>query len=168
MTGPAARRSARERSGGEEKERPRFAVWGGRMNLLKAGGTAAQTAFQASSNRGMHTTPRRDSLMVKRWLKRASEPSRTKQGTQAPARILPHFQGRRSMFSAQTSPSHTAHGAWTGASSCPGTALSYRRLVVTAFEAERKVEHPLERRRPGGDLIVLPALVVQYPEVFVR
>ena len=56
------------RSGGqlrcsEEKERPRFAVWGGRMNLLEAGGTAAQATFQASSYRGMHTTQRRDSLM---------------------------------------------------------------------------------------------------------
>jgi hypothetical protein len=30
----------------------------------------------------MHTTQRRDSLMVKRWLKRASEPSRAKQGAQ--------------------------------------------------------------------------------------
>jgi hypothetical protein len=33
------------------------------MNLLKAGGTAAQAALQASSCRGMHTTQRRDSLM---------------------------------------------------------------------------------------------------------
>jgi hypothetical protein len=33
------------------------------MNLLKAGGTAAQAALQASSYRGMHTTQRRDSLM---------------------------------------------------------------------------------------------------------
>ena len=71
------------------------------MNLLKAGGTAAQAALQASSYRGMHTTPRRDSLMVKRWLKRASEPSRAKQGTQTPGRILQHFEGIASMFHAQ-------------------------------------------------------------------
>ena len=77
---------------GPEGKKPRFAVWGGRMNLLKAGGTAAQAVLQASSCRGMHTTPRRDSLMVKRWLKRAPEPSRTKQGTQTPWRILLHFQ----------------------------------------------------------------------------
>jgi len=63
------------------------------MNLLKAGGTAAQAALQASSYRGMHTTPRRDSLMVKRWLKRASEPSRAKQGTQTPGKILQHSTG---------------------------------------------------------------------------
>jgi hypothetical protein len=50
------------------------------MNLLKAGGTAAETALQASSCRGMHTTQRRDSLMVKRWLKRASETITDKAG----------------------------------------------------------------------------------------
>ena len=61
LRGP--RRSARLAfRDGEEKERPRFAVWGGRMNLRKAGGTAAQAALQASSCRGMHTTRRRDSL----------------------------------------------------------------------------------------------------------
>jgi hypothetical protein len=60
------------------------------MNLRRAGGTAAQAALQASSDRGMHTTQRRDSLMVKRWLKRASEPSRAKQGAQTPLRILLH------------------------------------------------------------------------------
>jgi hypothetical protein len=66
------------------------------MNLRKAGGTAAQAALQASSYRGMHTTPRRDSLMVKRWLKRAPEPSRTKQGTQTPEKILQHSEGAAS------------------------------------------------------------------------
>jgi len=76
------------------------------MNLLKAGGTAAQAALQASSYRGMHTTQRRDSLMVKRWLKRAPEPSRAKQGTQTPSRILQHFSRNRvnvqcSMFDVQ-------------------------------------------------------------------
>ena len=47
----------------------------------RAGGTAAQAALQASSCRGMHTTQRRDSLGLEHWLKRASEPSRAKQGT---------------------------------------------------------------------------------------
>src|SRR5512145_2260129 len=65
------------------------------MNLRKAGGTAAQAALQASSRRGMHTTRRRDSLMVKRWLKRASEPSRAKQGTQTPERDLRRSAGDR-------------------------------------------------------------------------
>jgi hypothetical protein len=31
--------------------------------------------------------------MVKRWLKRASEPSRAKQGTQTPGKILQHSTG---------------------------------------------------------------------------
>jgi hypothetical protein len=52
------------------------------MDLREAGGTATQAALQASSSRGMHTTRRRDSLRMKRWPKRASEPSRTKQGAQ--------------------------------------------------------------------------------------
>ena len=79
----------------EQRKRPRFAVWGGRMNLRRAGGTAAQAALQASSYRGMHTTQRRDSLRVKHWLKRASEPSRTKQGAQTPGTILLQARGRR-------------------------------------------------------------------------
>jgi hypothetical protein len=62
------------------------------MNLLKAGGTAAQAAFQASSYRGMHTTPRRDSLMVKRWLKRASETITRKAGNSNSGKDLTAFQ----------------------------------------------------------------------------
>ena len=58
------------------------------MNLLKAGGTAAQAALQASSCRGMHTTQRRDSLMVKRWLKRASETITYKAGNSDTCPIL--------------------------------------------------------------------------------
>ena len=58
------------------------------MNLRKAGGTAVQAALQASSCRGMHTTRRRDSLMVKRWLKRASETITNKAGNTNSQEIL--------------------------------------------------------------------------------
>src|SRR5262245_36330764 len=80
------------------EERPRFAVWGGRMNLRKAGGTAAQAALQASSYRGMHTTPRRDSLMVKRWLKRASETITRKAGNSNSGEDLTALHGGASTW----------------------------------------------------------------------
>ena len=68
------------------------------MNLLKAGGTAAQAVLQASSCRGMHTTPRRDSLMVKRWLKRASETITHKAGNSSSVKDLTAFSGKLGMF----------------------------------------------------------------------
>src|ERR671922_2402743 len=46
-----------------ERERPRFAVWGARMNLRKAGGTAVcQPRFRLPRNRGVHTARPRGSL----------------------------------------------------------------------------------------------------------
>src|SRR5947207_10214564 len=101
------------------------------MNLRKAGGTAAQAALQASSYRGMHTTQRRDSLMVKRWLKRAPEPSRAKQGTQTPGEILLHFSFQLPAFS-----SHAR-------------LLAHGRMRPAAIEAERQIQHPFERGGAG-------------------
>ena len=49
--GSGAESPAVTEDGGEAEERPRFAVWGGRMNLPEAGGTAMSTARQASSQR---------------------------------------------------------------------------------------------------------------------
>ena len=103
------------------------------MNLRKAGGTAAQAALQASSYRGMHTTPRRDSLMVKRWLKRASEPSRAKQGTQTPGKILQHSKGAPSILTEGLRPSDS-----------PTRALA-RRLTARSGRAARS-RRCLQRR----------------------
>src|SRR2546428_13965088 len=48
---------------GREQERPRFAVWGARMNLRKAGGTAVcQPRFRLPRNRGVHNARPRGSL----------------------------------------------------------------------------------------------------------
>jgi hypothetical protein len=55
---------------GRVQERPRFAVWGGRMNLRVQVEPLVTTALQASSNRGMHTARHRSSLKVKHWLNR--------------------------------------------------------------------------------------------------
>src|SRR5215510_5028462 len=50
-------------SNGEGRERPRFAVWGARMNLRKAGGTAVcQPRFRLPRNRGVHNARPRGSL----------------------------------------------------------------------------------------------------------
>src|SRR3982750_1354411 len=72
-------KSARSPGRGEVKERAPLCRVGRSDEPARAGGTAAQAAFQASSCRGMHTTRRRDSLGLKHRLKRASEPSRAKQ-----------------------------------------------------------------------------------------
>lgn len=63
-------------------EKPRFAVWGGRMNLQKAGGTAVRAVLQASSQQRHAHRPAVAILLVYCWLKRAPDPSRAKQGTQ--------------------------------------------------------------------------------------
>lgn len=51
------------------------------MNLLKQVEPLFFAALQASSNGGMHTARRRSPLGMEHRLKRASEPSRAKQGT---------------------------------------------------------------------------------------
>src|SRR5688500_12234802 len=120
----------------KRKKGPRFAVWGGRMNLRRAGGTAAQAALQASSYRGMHTTQRRDSLRVKRWLKRASEPSRAKQGAQTPWRSY-FSRGRESRSSPALYETR------------PGTGTILSRHDPRFIERERQVEHPFELAGAG-------------------
>jgi hypothetical protein len=112
------------------------------MNLHQAGGTAAQAALQASSRRGMHTTRRRDSLMVKRWLKRASEPSRAKQGTQTPECDL-----RRSAWDRQ---------ALRGGVLSVGGGL---RLLLRG-DAKRKIQHAFEFSGPVREAVVARSHVV--------
>ena len=56
-----------------ETKEPRFAVWGGRVNLLKQVELLLLVALQASSQQrhAQHATSRL--TWVKRWLRRASE-----------------------------------------------------------------------------------------------
>src|SRR6476620_3709611 len=119
------------------------------MNLRRAGGTAAQAALQASSYRGMHTTQRRDSRRVKRWLKRASEPSRAKQGAQTPGRS--YFSRGRQSSGAPRTPRASAGG----------------RLGPVAVQTEGEIDHPLQLPRTVGDAVVMAPLLVAQPEALV-
>ena len=58
---------------------PRFAVWGGRLNLHSRW-SHSEPRFRLPHHGGMHTTRRRGSLVVKHWLKRRSEPITHKAG----------------------------------------------------------------------------------------
>src|SRR5687768_2687855 len=63
-----------------KKQKPRFAVWGGRMNLRKQVEPLLSAALQASSvqRHAQRTTPRL--TLMKRWLRRASETITSKAG----------------------------------------------------------------------------------------
>ena len=116
------------------------------MNLLKAGGTAVQAALQASSCRGMHTTQRRDSLRVKRWLKRASETITHKAGNSNTNLIL------------QTNlPLGKLSGGLILDLVLNLDRSGVRKLAGLAHGGPRRpclqgyIEHPLERSRPARE-----------------
>ena len=62
-----------------EKKRPRFAVWGGWMNLQEQVEPLCYAAIEASSQRRHAQQATSRFAWVKRWLNEASEPSRAKQ-----------------------------------------------------------------------------------------
>ena len=77
------------------RERPRFAVWGGRMNLRKQVEPLFESRPQASSQRRHAHGAASRFAWVKRWLKRTSEPSRAKQKHPDRSPRAEHRQGAR-------------------------------------------------------------------------